>query len=219
MKITALSLKLLIFVILIKTTVSFGQVNPLGKDKIFIGLDRQNGAIIMTGVALVSYFLIKNISKDTRLDYYQTHIGYFNGYSSGKHYNVFMQNFGVEREYTQWFSLRAEGIIQEFNRENYNTLGIGFKLYSRYTLFGNKKISPFFEYGAGAFNAFKKFPKDGSTFTFNLTYALGLEFTLKNKNKIRVDANFIHHSNAGLSDDNPGFDGNGITFSYSWFWK
>ena len=65
----------------------------------------------------------------------------------------------------------------------------------------------------------KNFQKNGSTFSFNLIYALGLEFTLANKNKIRVDANFIHHSNAGLSSDNSGFDGNGVSFSYSWFWK
>lgn len=215
MKITALSLKLLIFVILIQTTVCNGQANPLGINNTFIGLDRENGVLIMSGIAIVSYFLTKKASEDSKLNFKQVHIAYFNGNG----YNVYMQNFGFERVYAPWFSLRVEGNIQEFSKDNYSTFGLGIKMYSRYALFGKKNLSPFFEYGAGAFNAFKKFPEDGSTFTFNLTYALGLEFTLKNKNKIRVDVNFIHHSNAGLSDDNPGFDGNGISFSYSWFWK
>ena len=41
----------------------------------------------------------------------------------------------------------------------YSSFGLGLKFYSRWSLYGTKKISPFFEYGAGVFNAFKKFPK------------------------------------------------------------
>ncbi|MBN4047180.1 acyloxyacyl hydrolase [bacterium AH-315-P13] len=215
MNANSFSLKLIILAFLFKTTMSFGQVNPLGMDNTFIGLDRENGVLIMSGVALASYFLVKKASEDYRIDYYQAHIAYFNGDG----YDVYMQNFGLEREYSSWFSLRVEGNIQEFNKDNFSTFGMGLKLYSRYTLFGKKSLSPFFEYGAGVFNAFKKFPEDGSTFTFNITYALGLEYNFTNKNKIRIDYNFIHHSNGNLSDSNPGFDGNGISFSYSWFWK
>ena len=200
--------------VLFKTSMSFGQVNPLGINNTFIGLDRENGIIIMSGIAIASYFLTKKDSK-IRLNYYQVHLAYFNGDG----YNVYMQNFGLEKEYSSWFSLRVEGNIQEFSKDDYNTFGLGMKIYSRYTLFGNKNLSPYFEYGVGIFNALKKFPEDGSTFTFNLTYALGLEYKFTNKNKIRMDYNFIHHSNGNLSNSNPGFDGNGISFSYSWFWK
>jgi len=200
--------------VLFKTSMSFSQVNPLGINNTFIGLDRENGIIIMSGIAIASYFLTKKDSK-SRLNYYQVHLAYFNGDG----YNVYMQNFGLEKEYSSWFSLRVEGNIQEFSKDDYNTFGLGMKIYSRYTLFGNKNLSPYFEYGVGIFNALKKFPEDGSTFTFNLTYALGLEYKFTNKNKIRMDYNFIHHSNGNLSNSNPGFDGNGISFSYSWFWK
>lgn len=215
MNANSFSLKLIILVIIIKSTTSFGQVNPLGIENTFIGLDRQNGVIIMSGIAVASYFLTKKASEDSKLNFKQIHIAYFNGDG----YDVYMQNFGLEREYSSWFSLRVEGNIQEFSKDNYSTFGLGIKLYSRYSLFGKKNLSPYFEYGAGIFNAFKKFPENGSTFTFNLTYAVGLEYKFPNKNKIRVDYNFIHHSNAGLADDNPGFDANGISFSYSWFWK
>ncbi len=214
MKANYFSLKLIILAVLFKTSMSFGQVNPLGINNTFIGLDRENGIIIMSGIAIASYFLTKKDSK-SRLNYYQVHLAYFNGDG----YNVYMQNFGLEKEYSSWFSLRVEGNIQEFSKDDYNTFGLGMKIYSRYTLFGNKNLSPYFEYGVGIFNALKKFPEDGSTFTFNLTYALGLEYKFTNKNKIRMDYNFIHHSNGNFSNSNPGFDGNGISFSYSWFWK
>lgn len=200
---------------LFKSTLGIAQVNPLGIDNSFIGLDRENGFFIMSALAVGSYFLTKNAPDDEKIDFYQARFGYFNGDG----YNVLLQNFGVEREYSSWFSLRAEGNVQEFIRESSSTFGLGFKLYTRWTLLGKKKLSPFFEYGAGPFIALDRFPSDGTRFTFNLTYALGLEYTLANKNKIRLDANFIHHSNASLSDRNPGFDGNGVTVSYSWLLK
>ena len=191
------------------------QFNPLGRENTVIGLDRQNGAIIMTALGIGAYFLTKNVPEKNKAKFYQLHFAFF----QGDGYNVYMQNFGLEREYSHWFSLRAEGNIQEFIRRedrSDDTFGVGFKLYSRYTAFGNKKVSPFFEYGAGLFTALKQFPFDGSRFTFNLTYAVGLEFTLANKNKIRADYNFIHHSNANIGRTNPGFDGNGVSVSFSW---
>jgi len=207
--------KFIVLLCLIKSTLIVGQVNPLGIEKSFVGLDRENGFFIMTALTLGSFFLLKNNSDKDKIDYYQAHAGYFNG----DNYSVFMQNVGVEREYSPWFSLRAEGNIQEFvkNNSGRSNFGLGFKIYSHWSVFGLKKFSPFFEYGAGPFVALNRFPSNGSRFTFNLTYALGVEYTLRNKNKIRLDANFIHHSNASLTVNNPGFDSNGITISYSWF--
>lgn len=208
-------LSLLFGVLLLPSFRANAQFNPLGRENTVIGLDRQNGAIIMIALGVGSYFLTKNVPEEQKAKFYQLHFAFF----QGDGYNVYMQNFGIEREYSNWFSLRAEGNIQEFIKEansSDNTFGVGFKLYSRYTAFGSKKVSPFFEYGAGLFTAFKKFPSEGSRFTFNLTYAAGLEFTLANENKIRVDYNFIHHSNANIGRQNPGFDGNGVSASFSW---
>ena len=208
-------ISLFLCVLLLPSVKANAQFNPLGRENTVIGLDRQNGAIIMTALGIGAYFLTKNVPDEKKSKFYQLHFAFF----QGDGYKVYMQNFGLEREYSNWFSLRAEGNIQEFIRDENsgdNTFGLGFKLYSRYTAFGKKKVSPFFEYGAGLFTALKQFPFDGSRFTFNLTYAAGLEFTLANENKIRVDYNFIHHSNANIGSRNPGFDANGVSVSFSW---
>ncbi|MFK7933668.1 MAG: acyloxyacyl hydrolase [Saprospiraceae bacterium] len=169
----------------------------------------------MSGAAVGSILLVKLLDKDEKLGYYQGHVGYFNGDG----YDVFMQNFGIERVFAPWYSLRIEANIQEFSSDSYSTGGLGIRNYTRWSIFGKKKVSPYFEYGIGLFTAFQAFPEGGSNFTFNQTLALGLELKLDNRNKIRLDYNAIHHSNNGLFDTNPGFDGNGVTLSYSWFWK
>lgn len=192
------------------------QYNPLGEDKTFVALDRENGFFMMSSIAIASYFLSKKNANNLKTDYFQSNFGYFNG----ERYQIYIQNFGVEREYASWFALRMEANIQEIITENnFYTLGIGYKLFSRWILLKRQRLRPYFEYGAGAFFAIKEFPKKGTSFTFNLTYALGLEYQLKNKNKMSLDYGFKHHSNASLSDNNPGFNGNGIRFSYSWFLK
>ena len=201
--------------ICISTVQSFAQWNPVSSEESFLVSNRQTQFYIMSGAAVSSLFLAKFLSNNPKLDYYQANLGYFNGDG----YNIFMQNFGVERAFAPWFALKVEGNIQEYTGVDYSTASIGFRTYTRWSILGKKKISPYFEYGAGISNAIQEFPAGGSKFTFNQTLALGLEFKLANSNKIRLDYNTIHHSNNGLFESNPGFDGNGISLSYSWFWK
>lgn len=209
-----ISISTLLFTLFLSSNL-FGQINPLGKDNSFLALDRHAGFAFMTGAGIGSILLSKFATKDTPMDFYQAHVGYF----GGNDYSVFMQNFGVERAFSSWFALRLEANVQEFSKPDYSSAGIGLKFYCRWTALGKKKLSPFFEYGAGIFNAFTAFPEGGSNFTFNLSYAIGFEYQLENQNKIRLDVDFLHHSNSGLFDTNPGFDGNGLSLSYSWFWK
>ena len=179
----------------------------------------------MSGAALGSYLASEFLLEDEKLKFYQGHIGYYSGIS-GVHpgqedtqetYSVFMQNFGIESEFSRWFSMRVEANIQEFTTTDYATMGTGLKFYSKWTALRKKKIHPFFEYGYGVFYAFDKFPQGSSNFTFNLSYAIGAEYILNNQNKIRLDFNFLHHSNNNLFTPNLGFDGNGVSISYSWF--
>jgi hypothetical protein len=206
------------------------QYNPLGMENSFMQLDRQRGAIIMSSAALGSYLISKFLIKDVKIDYYQAHAGYFYGYSGGgwgpssqestkTPYNIFMESFGAEREYSHWFSLRLEGTLQEMSGKDYFTVGGGIKLYTKWTILRKKKIHPYIEYGGGVFCAVDKFPEDCSNITFNLNYAVGAEYILPNNDKIMVDANFKHHSNNNLWQPNYGFDGNGVSVSYCWFWK
>ncbi|MFK7946438.1 MAG: hypothetical protein AB8G11_02520 [Saprospiraceae bacterium] len=74
---------------------------------------------------------------------------------------------GVERAFAPWFSLKLEGNIQEYTGENYTTGSIGFKMYSRWSAFGKKKFSPYFEYSMGMLGAIQAFPEGGSRFNFD----------------------------------------------------
>lgn len=219
-----------ILIITLLPNSTFCQLNPLGQENSFMELDRQRGGIIMVSAALGSYLVSRFFTNDAKINYYQAHTGYFYGYSgegwgpssqasTKTAYNIFMQNFGAEREYSRWFSLRLEGTIQEISGEDYFTVGGGIKIYTKWTFLRKKKLHPYIEYGGGIFYALKKFPEEGSLATFNLNYAIGAEYILPNNNKVRLSANYKHHSNNNLGDANPGFDGNGVSVSYSWFWK
>lgn len=216
---------------------SFAQYNPLGQENSFLAMDRQTGFVVMTSAALGSYLISQFLTDDNKLDFYQAHIGYYSGKSGGGQmhpesmsdgqtdlydqtdYCIFMESFGVEREFSKWFSMRLEANIQEFTGDNYFSMGGGIKTYYKWTFLRKLRVHPFIEYGAGVFYAAKKFPEDGSRGTFNLNYAVGGEYILPNNDKIMADFNFKHHSNNNLGDANPGFDGNGVSVSYSWFWK
>lgn len=218
------------------------QYNPLGMENSFMQMDRQRGFILASSAALGSFLVSQFLLDDPQLTFYQAHCGYYWGYegsgngmpggeegesmvetntydNAGKLYQVTMQNFGVEREFAPWFSMRLEFNVQEMMGEDYFNAGAGIKTYYKWTFLRKKKIHPFIEYGAGIFCAIDKFPEDGSIATFNLNYALGAEYVLPNNDKIMLDFNFKHHSNNNLGDSNPGFDGNGFSLTYSWAWK
>lgn len=215
----------LFFILCLSCNSMQGQYNPLGVEQSFLELDREKGFLFMSSVALASYLVSDFLLQDEQLSFYQVHTGYYSGISGtdggsvATNYQVYMQNVGVEREFSNWFSLRIELNLQEFSSSDYFTLGTGLKTYYKWTAYRAKKIHPFIEYGSGVFYAFDKFPQNASNFTFNLSYALGLEYILSNQHKIRMDYNYLHHSNNFLFDPNPGFDGNGVSLSYSWLFK
>lgn len=221
----------LIFAVLLSGNAFSDVFNPLGTENCFLGLDRQTGFLVMSGSALCSFLISEFLSEAPHMDYYQVHGGYYYGNSggpaswgpettdSGSNYHVVMQNFGIEREFSRWFSMILEANVQEFAADDYFAMGIGLKTYMRWTLLRKYVIHPYFEYGAGVFCAFSDFPENGSHFTFNLNYAVGAEYILPNDDKIRLDWNFKHHSNNNFCDSNPGFDSNGVSLSYCWYWK
>lgn len=224
---------LLAAVMVILSNTAFADVfNPLGTENCALALDRETGFIVMSSSALASFLISEFFSDAPHLDFYQVHSGYYYGESgsggamfpggqsyTSENYSIIMQNFGMEREFSPWFSMLLEGNLQEMANDDYFSMGIGLKPYCRWTLFRKWVIHPYIEYGAGIFYAFSKFPENGSNFTFNLNYGVGLEYILPNKDKIRLDANFKHQSNNNLFDSNPGFDSNGISLSYCWYWK
>lgn len=188
---------------------------PLFNESGLVLID-QASFIGVLSAATVSFGLAQFVFKNNEdLNFYQARIGVF-GTNGG---TVIMENFGIEKRLEPWFGLGLEINNQQWRYEDRSGAGMGFNTYYRWHLFGKKKLSPFLEYGAGFFFGFSEFPPNGTKFTFNLTTQLGLEYTTENKNKLRLSYGHIHQSNNGLLDPNPGEDGNGLNFSYLWFWK
>lgn len=197
----------------------FGPESPLTLtgEETFIGV---------IGAAVLSYSLAELVFKNgENTNYYQARAGmnheYFWGFK-----NVWHQNFGVENRVAPWFAFAAEFNMQQWNDrtpgiENKDKfgLGAGIMTYYRWYLFGKKRLSPYLEYGTGLFCGFKKFPYNGTKFTFNHSTQLGLEYTFKDKNKLRLGYGQFHQSNNGYAQPNPGYDGDGFSVSYSWFWR
>ena len=145
------------------------------------------------GLAVLSYSLEEFIFKNhSNVNYYVARTGMNKEYAWGLK-NVWHQNLGVEHRIASWFSLSAEFNLQEWSdrspkissRDKFG-LGAGLMTYYRWYLFGKKRLSPYIEYGTGIFYGFKKFPYNETNFTFNNSTQLGLEYTLKNKSKIRL---------------------------------
>lgn len=197
----------------------FVPENPLtsGDERVTLGI---------IGLALFSYSMSEFVfGGDDNLNYYQIRVGANNEYFWGFR-KVYLQNFGVEKRVSSWFAIALEGNVQEWTDdtpvvENRDSFGVGAGLmsYYRWYIFGKKRLSPYIEYGAGLFYGFERFPYNGSKFTFNHSTQLGVEYTFKSKDKLRIGYGQFHQSNHGTYWHNPGYDGDGFSVSYSWFWR
>lgn len=178
------------------------------------------------GAAALSYVLAELVFKDDEnMNFYQLRAGMNNEYVWGLR-NVWHQNFGVENRVAPWFAFALAFNFQQWDDRTPDIdtkdrfgMGAGMMSYYRWYLFGKKKISPFLEYGTGLFFGLEKFPSNGSGFTFNHTTQLGLEYTFNNNHKLRATYGQAHQSNNSLFNNDPGYDANGFSISYSWFWK
>lgn len=197
----------------------FGPESPLSltDEQTFIGV---------VGLAAISYSLAEFVWKgDENLNYYQIRTGMNHEYFWGFR-NVYLQNFGVENRVAPWFAIALEANMQEWQDrtpvvQDKKSFGMGFGLmsYFRWYIFGKKRISPFIEYGTGLFYGLSKFPHNGTNFTFNNSTQLGVEYSFKNRNKLRIAYGQFHQSNNQYQQPNPGYDGNGFSIAYSWFWR
>lgn len=181
---------------------------------------------IVMGLAALTYSLSEFVFKDSlNMNFYQPRIGMNNEHYWGLR-KVFQENFGLEKRVAPGFAIAAEFNMQQWvdqtpNIESKNKLGFGTGLmtYYRWYLLGKKSFSPYFEYGAGLFFGLKRFPYNGSKFTFNHTVQLGFEYTFENKDKVRLGYGLFHQSNANLSQPNARYNADGFNITYSWFWK
>lgn len=206
----------LVFMVLVQPLQA--QFNPLGANSPF-QLDGQRGFFIMGGLALTSVLATQFSSFRTK-NYFSNQLGFYNdGFDMEENEQIIFQGVGLEKRLAPWFATSVEVQIQEVFRQNYANAGASLMTYYRWHAFGKKNISPYFEYGAGVFTGLKKFPEDGTSFTFRLVYKAGVEWNFSKEskvNKARIAYGHIHQSNNDLFPRNPGYDGNGITLGLSW---
>lgn len=175
----------------------------------------QNTFIYVMGAAVTSFLVAELAFRDSTLNFYQGRLGIW-GTDAG---TVVSQGFGIEKRSSHWFAIALELNVQEWSGEANKGMGLGLNTIYRWYAFGKKRVSPYLEFGAGIFQGFRPFPQDGSGFTFHLTTRIGAEIKMRNKNQLRFDYGHLHQSNNDLFDRNPGVVGNGLSISWSWFWK
>lgn len=174
------------------------------------------------GLAALSFSLEEFVFKNhDNINFYSARTGMNREHAFGLR-NVWHQNIGVEHRVASWFSLSAEFNIQEWQdqtpliKANQKFgLGVGIMTYYRWYLFGKKRLSPYIEYGTGVFTGFKKFPYNGTFFTFNNSTLLGFEYSLKGNGKIRLAYGNFNQTNYNLLSSNPGYNGNGFSIGYT----
>lgn len=86
--------------------------------------------------------------------------------------------------------------------------------------FPNEKTSLFFSIGGGIglTNSTNVFGGQGQDFTFNWFWQLGARQEIAANLSLLGGAYFIHHSNGGQTDPNPGIDALGFTLGLGWRW-
>ncbi len=176
----------------------------------------QTSFLTMMGVAALSYGVSEFMFDEDNLNFYQAGTTYYLGQDNT---SIFMESFSIEKRLSSWYAITLELMAQQWMGNGYSGAGVGFIPRYRWYLLGKKKWSPFLATGAGVFQGFKKFPEEGSNFTFHLTTHLGLEYTLNNTNRLRLSYGHLHQSNNGLFPSNPGMVGNGLNVTYAWYWK
>lgn len=176
------------------------------------------------GAAALSYVLSEYIGKNHKnIHFYQFRLSANNEHFWG-HRHVISQNIGVENRTAPWFGFTAEFNLQQWidNTPNVSAdqfgIGAGVMTYYRWYVLGQKRISPYIEYGTGLFYGFTPFPYNGSNFTFNHSTQLGIEVSLKNNDRVKIGYGHFHQSNNGFLPKNPGYDANGFSISYSRCW-
>jgi hypothetical protein len=186
-------------------------------------ISKKEPMMIVLGGAILSYGITQFLDKDSlNVNFYQSRLGASNEHFWGFQ-SVAYQNFGFEKRLAPWFALGGEFNLQEWlnktpENEKIRKLGLGMGLMSYYRWYslGTHRLSPYLEYGAGVFLGFRKFPYNGSYASFSHSLQVGMEYTCKNNNKIRMSYGLFHQNNA-KEKYNASYHGNGFSLSYAWY--
>lgn len=188
-----------------------------------ITLTNQKIFLRVAGATALTYLLTKLVFKtQEEQDYWQVR----KSFAVGEYKTVTKQHIGVERRIAPWFAVALEFSFQQWvddrsylDKADKFGLGIGLQPYFRWYILGKSRISPFLEYGTGFFQGFEKFPHNGNNYTFTHSSHVGVEYTSKKGNKLRLGYGQFHHSNNDWWKENPGYNANGFNLTYSWKMK
>jgi len=174
-----------------------------------------------TAVAACLIFTKRDPDFQKRVSYYHE-AGFGFGYKP-PYTSIFQNDIGMMYRLKKWMSIGLGWNSFHFKDRTNDTWSFGIRPFARWYPYAGKKISLFFEYGAGLSYSLERFPLTGTGLEadtsrtgtrFNLTskYGIGAEFRLNNKFSIQAGIRHFHLSNGNLAGihRNPSHDSNGF---------
>ena len=172
-------------------------------------------------VAACLIFTKRNPSFHKKIFFYQE-AGAYAGYKSP--YTFALQNnTGLLYKLRERMSVGMEMNTFHYGDNTNNSFGFGMRPFARWYFIKGKRVSMFFEYGAGLSYSLNRFPlkgtgyaadtlRTGTKFNFTTKYSTGTEIRLSHNFYLQAGARHIHLSNANIKgiDRNPSYDGNGL---------
>ncbi len=83
--------------------------------------------------------------------------------------------------------------------------------------FSGRRVAPYLEFGGGVLLSNRDIPPATSSVNFMPQAAAGLQFFTRQTRAVVAAVKYVHISNAGLSNPNPGINTLQFTLGYSWF--
>lgn len=182
--------------------------------------------IVWSSAAIATSLLFTK--KDTTLQkrismYFET------GLSSGYKwpYTLAVQNdMGVMYDVRKWMSVGVGWTTFHFKDRINNTWSFGIRPFARWYTYRTKRLSVYFEYGAGVCYSLERFPlsgteweadtgRTGTKFNLNSKYGIGAMLRCNQHFSLQFSLRHFHLSNGNIKgiQRNPSHDSNGIFFA------
>lgn len=114
------------------------------------------------------------------------------------------------------YAVEAVPAFVVFQKQN-TAYGVGVDPFAfKWILDTQRSVAPYFELGGGTLFSNTQVPAGTSRVNFTTSGALGLHF-LRSKHNLSAEVRFMHISNAGLANPNPGINTIQLRLGFGWF--
>ena len=114
------------------------------------------------------------------------------------------------------YAVEAVPAFVVFQRQN-TAFGVGVNPFAFKWIFDTQRsVVPYFELGGGTLFTNTQVPAGTSRVNFTTSGALGLHF-LRSRHNLSAEVRFMHISNAGLANLNPGINTIQLRLGFGWF--